>query len=84
MPRRCENGRGENAEAMLYTADCRLRANKTDQVVGYGNKALEAINTRGKREGASDADFSSQKSSLSGNANFASASDTPCRCATVQ
>ena len=60
----------KNAEAMLFAADCNWRGNKAEGVVSYASKATEAINTRAKREGASDSDFASQKAVLLGTANF--------------
>jgi hypothetical protein len=60
----------KNAEAMLYAADCSWRGNRADAVVSYAAKAAEAANSRSKREGASDADWSAQKGALLGSANF--------------
>jgi tetratricopeptide (TPR) repeat protein len=60
----------KNAEAMLQAADCAWRANRATSVTSYASKAAEAINTRGKREGVSDSDWSAQKSALLGTANF--------------
>jgi hypothetical protein len=60
----------KNAEAMLYAADCSWRANKAETVISYAAKASEAVSTRTKREGVSDADWGAQKSALLGSANF--------------
>jgi hypothetical protein len=60
----------KNAEAMLYAADCSWRANRAEAVVSYAGKAAEAVNTRTKREGVSDADWGAQKGALLGTANF--------------
>jgi hypothetical protein len=60
----------KNAEAMLYAADCSWRGNKPDAVVSYASKAAEAAGSRAKREGASDADWATQKAALLGTANF--------------
>jgi hypothetical protein len=60
----------KNAEAMLFAADCSWRANRAEPVVSYAAKAAEVLNTRAKREGVSDADWSSQKAALLGTANF--------------
>jgi len=60
----------KNAEAMIQAADCAWRGNRAANVISYGSKAAEAINTRGKREGVSDADWATQKSVLLGTAQF--------------
>jgi len=60
----------KNAEAMVQAADCAWRANRGPAVSSYANKAVEAINTRPKREGVSDADWATQKSALLGTAQF--------------
>jgi hypothetical protein len=60
----------KNAEAMLFAADCSWRANRAEPVVSYAAKAAEVLNTRAKREGVSDAEWSSQKAALLGTANF--------------
>src|SRR5271166_944176 len=60
----------KNAEAMLQAADCAWRGNRAASVISYGSKAAEAISTRGKREGVSDADWATQKSVLLGTAQF--------------
>jgi hypothetical protein len=60
----------KNAEAMLYAAECSWRAGKADGVVSYAAKAAEAVSTRTKREGVSDADFATQKAVLLGSASF--------------
>ena len=60
----------KNAEAMLAAADCAWRANRGERVVALASKAAETVNTRPKREGVSDADWSTQKSALLGSANF--------------
>jgi len=60
----------KNAEAMLAAADCSWRANRAERVVALAAKAAEAVNTRGKREGVSDADFAAQKAALLGSTNF--------------
>ena len=60
----------KNAEAMLAAADCAWRGNHGERVVSLAAKAAEAINTRPKREGVSDADWATQKAALLGSANF--------------
>ncbi len=60
----------KNAEAMLYAADCAWRGNRAASVISYAAKAAEALNTRGKREGVSDAEWATQKSVLLGTAEF--------------
>ncbi len=60
----------KNAEAMLYAADCAWRGNRATAVTSYANKAVEAVNTRSKREGVSDADWANQKNVLLGTAQF--------------
>lgn len=61
---------GKNAEAMLFAADCSWRGNHADRVISYATKASEAVNTRTKREGVSDAEWNSQKASLLSTAEF--------------
>lgn len=60
----------KNAEAMLQAADCAWRANRAAGVISYAAKASEALSTRGKREGVSEADFAAQRAALSGTAQF--------------
>jgi hypothetical protein len=60
----------KNAEAMLQAADCAWRGSKAAAVLTYAGKATEALNTRAKREGVSDADYATQKSVLLGTAEF--------------
>jgi hypothetical protein len=60
----------KNAEAMLQAADCAWRASRASAVIAYAGKAAEALNTRPKREGVSDADWASQKNALLGTAQF--------------
>jgi hypothetical protein len=60
----------KNAEAMLAAADCAWRANRGERVVALASKAAETVSSRPKREGVSDADWSTQKSALLGSANF--------------
>jgi tetratricopeptide (TPR) repeat protein len=45
----------KNAEALLFSADCNWRANHPDRMVALGTRALEALGTRQKVEGLSDA-----------------------------
>lgn len=61
---------GKNAEAMLQAADCAWRGNKAAGVLSYAGRASEALNTRTKREGVSDADWATEKASLLGMAQF--------------
>ena len=63
-------GASKNAEAMIVAADCSMRAQKGPGMVTYGSKALEAINSRTKPEGTSDADWASKKESIVGSANW--------------
>lgn len=60
----------KNAEAMLQAADCAWRANRAASVISYAAKASEALSTRGKREGVSEADFVTQKNALLATAQF--------------
>ncbi|HEX5226433.1 MAG TPA: hypothetical protein VFW44_01930 [Bryobacteraceae bacterium] len=60
----------KNAEAMLQAADCAWRGGKAAGVLSYAGKAAEAVNTRPKREGVSDADWANEKATLSGMAQF--------------
>lgn len=61
---------GKNAEAMLFAADCSWRANQAARVISYATKASEAVNSRAKREGVSDAEWNSQKATLAATAEF--------------
>jgi hypothetical protein len=63
-------GASKNAEAMIVAADCSMRAQKGAGMVTYGSKALEAINSRTKEEGTSDADWASKKESIIGSADW--------------
>ncbi len=67
---RMSGGGSKNAEAMLVAADCSLRAQKGAGVVTYGGRALEAIETRPKEEGESDADWAAKKAGIVGRANW--------------
>lgn len=60
----------KNAEAMLEAADCAWRGGKAAAVLSYAGRASEALNTRTKREGVSDADWATEKASLQGMAQF--------------
>jgi len=60
----------KNAEAMLQAADCAWRASRASAVISYAGKAAEALSTRPKREGVSDADWATQKNALLGTAQF--------------
>jgi hypothetical protein len=60
----------KNAEAMLQAADCAWRASRASAVISYAGKATEALSTRPKREGVSDADWATQKNALLGTAQF--------------
>jgi hypothetical protein len=60
----------KNAEAMLAAADCAWRGNRATSVTSYAARATEALNTRAKHEGVSDADFAAQKNALLGTAMF--------------
>jgi hypothetical protein len=60
----------KNAEAMIQAADCAWRGSRAASVISYGSKAAEAISTRSKREGVSDADWAAQKGVLLGTAQF--------------
>ncbi len=75
----------KNAEAMIQAADCSWRASKADGVISYAAKATEAINTRPKREGASDADWAAQKGALAGRAPVSTPeSAIPWKCGLVR
>jgi tetratricopeptide (TPR) repeat protein len=63
-------GASKNAEAMIVAADCSMRAQKGAGMVTYGSKALEAISSRTKAEGTSDADWASKKEGIIGSANW--------------
>jgi tetratricopeptide (TPR) repeat protein len=63
-------GASKNAEAMIFAADCSMRAQKGPSMVTYGGKALEAIGSRTKEEGMSDADWAAKKEGIIGTANW--------------
>jgi tetratricopeptide (TPR) repeat protein len=63
-------GASKNAEAMIFAADCSMRAQKGPSMVTYGGKALEAIGSRTKEEGMSDADWAAKKEGIIGSANW--------------
>ena len=44
----------KNAEAFLYAADCSWRGQRADAVISNGNRALEALNSRGKVDGGNE------------------------------
>jgi len=44
----------KNAEAFIFQADCSWRGQKADGVVSNANRALEALNSRGKVEGGNE------------------------------
>ena len=58
---RMSAGASKNAEAMIFSADCSMRAQKGAGMITYGDKALEAINGRTKEEGMSDAEWANVK-----------------------
>jgi len=59
----------KNAEAMLVAANCAWRSQRGASVVTYGSRALEAINSRQKEQGMSDADWANLKAGIVGGAN---------------
>lgn len=63
-------GASKNAEAMLVAANCSMVARKGAGMVTYGDKAMEAINSRKKEEGMSDADWAAEKESIAARANW--------------
>ena len=63
-------GDPKNAEAMLFAAQCSWNGSKADGLIGYGSKAITALNSRTKPEGTSDSDWANKKAMLTGNANF--------------
>jgi tetratricopeptide (TPR) repeat protein len=67
---RMSAGASKNAEAMLVAANCSMTAQKGAGMVTYGSKALEAIGSRSKEEGMSDAEWAAKKENIIGNANW--------------
>jgi tetratricopeptide (TPR) repeat protein len=59
----------KNAEAMLVAANCAWRAQRGSSVITYGNRALEAMNSRQKEQGMSDSEWATLKASIIGGAN---------------
>jgi tetratricopeptide (TPR) repeat protein len=60
----------KDADALVFAADCNLRKNSFERAVSYATRALEAIGSRPKPEGVSDAEWSSKKATLLGRANW--------------
>ena len=60
----------KDAEALVIAADCNLRHNSFDRSAANATRAVEAIATRPKPEGVSDADWASKKAALLGRANW--------------
>jgi tetratricopeptide (TPR) repeat protein len=67
---RMSAGASKNAEAMIFAADCSMRAQKGAGMISYGDKALEAINGRTKEEGMSDAEWTTVKDDIIGRAHW--------------
>lgn len=67
---RMSAGASKNVEAMLYSADCSMRAQKGAGMITYGTKALEALGSRTKEEGMSDAEWAAKKENMTGTANW--------------
>lgn len=67
---RMSAGASKNVEAMLFSADCSMRAQKGAGMVTYGDKALEAVASRTKEEGMSDAEWTAKKDSMMGSAHW--------------
>jgi tetratricopeptide (TPR) repeat protein len=67
---RMSAGASKNVEAMLFAADCSMRARKAAGVVSYGTKALSALGSRTKETGMSDAEWASKKESMMGSAHW--------------
>lgn len=67
---RMSAGASKNVEAMLVAANCSMRAQKGAGMVTYGSKAMEALGSRGKEEGLSDAEWASKKENMLGNAHW--------------
>lgn len=67
---RMSAGASKNAEAMIFSADCSMRAQKGAGMITYGDKALEAINGRTKEEGMSDAEWATKKEDIIGTAHW--------------
>ena len=67
---RMSAGASKNAEAMIFSADCSMRAQKGAGMITYGDKALEAINGRTKEEGMSDAEWANVKDDIIGRAHW--------------
>lgn len=63
-------GASKNAEAMLVAANCSMTAQKGAGMVSYGDKALEAVNSRTKEAGMSDAEWAAKKEGIIANANW--------------
>ena len=60
----------KDGEALLFAGDCALRANHADTAVSYGTRAVDAISSRAKPEGASDSEWAARKAALLGRANW--------------
>jgi hypothetical protein len=67
---RMSAGASKNVEAMLVAANCEMRAQKAAGMIAYGNKALEALNSRTKEEGLSEAQWAAAKENMQGTAHW--------------
>lgn len=60
----------KDADALVFAADCNLRKSSFDRAVANATRAVEAIGSRSKPEGVSDADWANKKATLLGRANW--------------
>lgn len=67
---RMSAGSSKNVEAMLFAADCSMRAQKGAGMIAYGEKALGALGSRTKEAGMSDAEWATKKEEMEGSAHW--------------
>ncbi|HLK18279.1 MAG TPA: hypothetical protein VKT81_04950 [Bryobacteraceae bacterium] len=60
----------KDVDAGVNAANCSLQKKQYDRAVAYSSHVLEALGSRSKPEGMSDADWASKKSMLAGRANW--------------
>ncbi len=60
----------KDADALIYAADCNLRKSSFDRAAAHATRAIEAIGSRPKPEGVTDADWANKKAASLGRANW--------------
>ena len=60
----------KDGDALVMAADCSLRHNNFDRAAANATRAVDAISSRSKPEGVSDADWATKKAASLGRANW--------------